>query len=374
MSAQTLDIVKLGGQGDGIAETAEGQVFVPFTLPGDRITAAVDKGRGTLMAVLTPSADRAEPPCPHFGPDSDDAQCGGCALQHMAEDVYRDWKRGLVVSALESRGIMAEVGALVGGAPQTRRRVVFAARRTESGCGAGLQQAPKATRSCRSRPAWWRPQRINAGAAGAHPHGGRAWPSSREAFRVTVAGDRGRASTLPAEAPFRLSETDRLQDHRLCDPQGGGHRAAELQWRAADRKAAAAADIRRPSTVNPPPGGFVQASEAAEALMVDLVGSASEERPSGWRICSPAPGTFTLQAGSPTAMCMRWRARKLAACRARQGGAARAGPQAGERGAARPVPPAADDVRAEDPIRGWPSTRRARAPKAQAQRDRPLRR
>jgi 23S rRNA (uracil1939-C5)-methyltransferase len=33
MSAQKLDITRLGGQGDGIAETPAGQIFVPFTVP-----------------------------------------------------------------------------------------------------------------------------------------------------------------------------------------------------------------------------------------------------------------------------------------------------------------------------------------------------
>ena len=33
MSAQQLEISRLGGQGDGIAETPAGQVFVPFTVP-----------------------------------------------------------------------------------------------------------------------------------------------------------------------------------------------------------------------------------------------------------------------------------------------------------------------------------------------------
>ena len=67
MSAQKLDITRLGGQGDGIAETPQGQIFVPFTLPGDVVNAGVEKSRATLMSVLTPSPDRVTPPCPHFG-------------------------------------------------------------------------------------------------------------------------------------------------------------------------------------------------------------------------------------------------------------------------------------------------------------------
>jgi 23S rRNA (uracil1939-C5)-methyltransferase len=87
MSAQKLDITRLGGQGDGIAETPAGQIFVPFTVPGDVINAGVEKSRASLIAVLEPSPDRVNPPCPHFGPDEENAGCGGCALQHVADDL-----------------------------------------------------------------------------------------------------------------------------------------------------------------------------------------------------------------------------------------------------------------------------------------------
>ena len=37
MSA-TFEIARLGAQGDGIADTGTGPVFVPYTLPGDAVT------------------------------------------------------------------------------------------------------------------------------------------------------------------------------------------------------------------------------------------------------------------------------------------------------------------------------------------------
>jgi 23S rRNA (uracil1939-C5)-methyltransferase len=66
MSAQKLDITRLGGQGDGIAETPAGQIFVPFTVPGDVINAGVEKSRASLIAVLEPSPDRVNPALPAF--------------------------------------------------------------------------------------------------------------------------------------------------------------------------------------------------------------------------------------------------------------------------------------------------------------------
>ena len=59
-----LLITALGQHGDGIAEDRERRIFVPFALPGERVEAEISGDRGTLTAVLSPSPDRAEPPCP----------------------------------------------------------------------------------------------------------------------------------------------------------------------------------------------------------------------------------------------------------------------------------------------------------------------
>ena len=85
-----------------------------------------------LMAVLEPSPLRIEPACRHF------TECGGCALQHFEAEAYRQWKRDKVVHAL--KGIDCEIGELVACAPHTRRRVVLAARRSETGMLLGFNR------------------------------------------------------------------------------------------------------------------------------------------------------------------------------------------------------------------------------------------
>lgn len=130
-----LVIESLGGQGDGMARTSAGPVFVPFTLPGERVTAAVQKNRADVIALRERSPLRVEPACRHFG------ICGGCALQHMEEGAYRGWKRDKVVHALKACGIKTEVAPLVPCAPASRRRVTFALRRTEAGMLVGYNQA-----------------------------------------------------------------------------------------------------------------------------------------------------------------------------------------------------------------------------------------
>mgnify|MGYP003634094328 CR=1 FL=1 len=266
MSAQTLDITRLGGQGDGIAETPSGQIFVPFTLPGDVVNAAVEKGRATLMAVLTASADRVTPPCPHFGPDDENAGCGGCALQHMADAPYRAWKRDLVVAALEGRGITAEVAPLVACAPHSRRRVVFAAKRTDKGALVGFYRAGShqivAITTC----------------VIATPRIVEALPSIRrlasavavgkEAFHLSVL-DAAPGLDIAVEAPFKLSEPDRL---RIISATRTEQPVARLSFNGEILIEKQPPQLTFGSVlVSPPPGGFVQATAEAEAVMGELV-------------------------------------------------------------------------------------------------------
>lgn len=59
--SETLFIARLGGQGDGVAETSGGPVFVPFALPGEAITAKVKGGRGSLVSVEKPAPEGSSP-------------------------------------------------------------------------------------------------------------------------------------------------------------------------------------------------------------------------------------------------------------------------------------------------------------------------
>lgn len=106
--------------GDGIARYRDGPVFLPFTVPGDRVRARLGPHRsggreGRAVERLAPGRGHADPSCRHFG------TCGGCALQHLDPASYRAFKLGAVHIALERAGIdPAVVGPL---------KVVSAARR-----------------------------------------------------------------------------------------------------------------------------------------------------------------------------------------------------------------------------------------------------
>jgi 23S rRNA (uracil1939-C5)-methyltransferase len=123
---EKLTIARIGHRGDGVADTPDGPVFVPYALPGETIEVEPVPGhpdRRHLLRVDQASPERIDPICPHFG------ICGGCAVQHWSEARYREWKRSLVTEALEQAGIEVAIGELVDAHGEGRRRAVLHARR-----------------------------------------------------------------------------------------------------------------------------------------------------------------------------------------------------------------------------------------------------
>jgi len=125
--SQLLEISRVGGQGDGIAETPAGLVFVPLSLPGETVRAEVRDGRAEGMELVTVSPERIAPVSPQYG------DCGGCSLQHWATGPYLEWKREQVRLALSREAIETEIEATVAVPMASRRRVALHARRTPDG-------------------------------------------------------------------------------------------------------------------------------------------------------------------------------------------------------------------------------------------------
>ncbi len=132
---QALDIARLGAQGDGVADTPGGQVFVPFALPRERVQAEVRGDRARLIAVTVASPDRIAPVCRHF------THCGGCAVQHLRMPAYLAWKREMVAAAFAARGIDAPNSHVAGVGLGARRRAAFSARRTGRSVILGFHEA-----------------------------------------------------------------------------------------------------------------------------------------------------------------------------------------------------------------------------------------
>lgn len=253
---------------------AEGAIFVPFVLPGERVRLGAVARRGQALTapgeVLEASAERIVPPCVHFH------QCGGCRLQHWRGEAYRAWKRERVVSALGRAGFAdVAVAPLVAGAPGTRRRLDLAARRDGRNVVLGLHAARESRvvdlTMCKlaapALAALLGPLRqLLAGLGGFR----------REAELVVNLLDTGPDLLIRAEGELSAADRSRLASFAEAH---GIPRIAWAAGRGAGGRAAAevAAQISRPSVVfggvavTPPPGAFLQASRGAEAAIVGAV-------------------------------------------------------------------------------------------------------
>jgi len=263
----TLDILEIGARGDGVAEHDGERYFVPFTLPGEVVEAEpIDKrGEGIaagLIEVLAPSRHREPPPCAHF------TVCGGCALQHWRRDAYTAWKVGLIERALKQRGVAAPAFEQpLRGEPGERRRVDFVLRRQGRRVLAGFHERASA-------------RVVDVGAC----------VIARPALVALLAPLRtALAEVLPdgAAADAVANETDGgvdllIRPHRRLDLSIDRRQAlVELAERAGlarvswgDRAAPEPIVTRRApllilgdATVEPPPGGFLQATKRGEATM-----------------------------------------------------------------------------------------------------------
>jgi 23S rRNA (uracil1939-C5)-methyltransferase len=132
---ETVEITELGRRGDGIAKLENGDsCFVPYTLAGETIAIAHNENRAEIVEIKKASPDRIEPFCPHF------ANCGGCATQHVSQTTYKEWKRGIVETALINKGLTSEIDPLIDAHGAGRRRVTFHAKREKNQVQAGLMK------------------------------------------------------------------------------------------------------------------------------------------------------------------------------------------------------------------------------------------
>jgi len=286
----TLTILRLGAQGDGLAEHDGQQVFVPFALPGEVVEAEVDGDRARLLSIITADPAREPARCSHYG------ECGGCSLQHVPAARYQTLKRDLVVTALSFQGISAAVDEVLHVPPATRRRAVFAAHRRNNEIVIGFHAKRShhivGIRDC----------------AVLTP--GLVALVSQLGPLAAIAAPRQDALTITA------TETVTGFDVALT----GAPKGVSADARAAVAKAAAAIGLARLSIngvvemervapalrfgdadVTPPPGGFIQACRESEAAMLVLVQQAVGTAERIVDLFAGA-GTFTLPLATTAAV------------------------------------------------------------------------
>lgn len=250
-----LKIERLGAKGDGLASHQGRALPVPYALPGEM----VETEGGHLIEVIEPSADRIAPFCTYYG------VCGGCRMQHYAAAPYAEWKRGLVEAALRHAGLATEILPLVAAHGAGRRRatfhVTFDKGRPRVGFMAAgthdlvdLEQCPVLVPAIRNAP---------------------------DIVRAIVRPLSGLGKPLDVQVTATLGGVD-------MDIRGAGKGAEALRLKLAElatthdlaRLAIHGVPVveRRPpglhmgkAVVLPPPGGFLQATEAGEAALAALV-------------------------------------------------------------------------------------------------------
>ena len=123
---ERLVIDRLGHRGDGVADGADGAIYVPGTLPGETVEVEEVAGHPDRRRLL-PSKRRAR------NASRRSARISACAAAAPCNTgkprPYRAWKRDLVVSALRQAGLDAPVADLIDAHGEGRRRAVFHARR-----------------------------------------------------------------------------------------------------------------------------------------------------------------------------------------------------------------------------------------------------
>jgi 23S rRNA (uracil1939-C5)-methyltransferase len=109
-----LDITGMAHGGSALGRHEGRTIFVPYTIPGERITARIvqDKGRFARaegVMLLKSSEARVEPRCPHFGP----GKCGGCHWQHIDYAAQLEFKQQVVIDQIARIGGFEDAAQIV---------------------------------------------------------------------------------------------------------------------------------------------------------------------------------------------------------------------------------------------------------------------
>ena len=266
--ARIVEVVatKLGSEGMGVAYHAGKPILLPGALPEERVRAEIRAGaEAKVIERLNDSADRIVPACRHFG------VCGGCALQHLRDEPYRQFKRNLIVDALRRHGLGGiAVGEPIVSPPGARRRASLEATRRGDRLILGFHA--RASHEIVDLQAC--PVLVPA-------LEGLMAPLRKLLQACLKSGERGTAIMTALETGTDLGlHLPRAPDLRILEALADFAAAqdlARLWWRTDDLPASPAA-INRPPEVwfgniaaELPMGGFLQATNEGQAALIALV-------------------------------------------------------------------------------------------------------
>lgn len=257
---ETLTAQALGARGDAVFA---GPVYADGVLPGERARLEIRGERARVLERLDDAAQRVAPFCPVAD------RCGGCALQHFEEAAYRAWKRGLARTALSRAGIETQLGPLIDAHGEGRRRVTFHAQRMGHAVVFGLSER-----------------------AGDHIVDLSDCPAAVPALRQALPGLRKLAQAaspkkgrldiaVAALEPGLDIQVRGLKDIALVLREFIAENAAAQGWSRVTIEDEPVIEVAAPIVkfgavgVTPPPGGFLQATQAGEAALAAVVEQAA---------------------------------------------------------------------------------------------------
>ncbi|HYC04207.1 MAG TPA: class I SAM-dependent RNA methyltransferase [Azospirillaceae bacterium] len=265
-----VTIEQIGGRGDGVAHWRGERLFVPQTLPGDRLMVrfGAQRGDGWMaepVTLLESAAGRVEAPCAHIG------SCGGCALQHLDDSFYDRWKLDLLRTAMARAGLPElPFEPLVKTPAGGRRRAVLAAARRGRRMWLGFnERASHRLVDVEGCPVMQPPLQ--------------ALLDPLRRLLLSLVPDETKldvALTLLDDGADVVLEGLPEPDLAALEALGtfaGEHDLARLSWRRKPGAAPEPIALRRDGvvrfgsvTVSPAPGAFLQASREGEAALVAL--------------------------------------------------------------------------------------------------------
>lgn len=100
---ENITITNAGSEGKSITRHEDKVIMVDHAVPGDTVNLTVTSSKKSFSfaridKVVTPSPDRVEPFCSHFG------VCGGCKWQHMTYESQLRYKQQQVLDAFQRIG------------------------------------------------------------------------------------------------------------------------------------------------------------------------------------------------------------------------------------------------------------------------------